>query len=81
MRETIYVISSHNQRDGTRRLRVELSAEGPAGGRYVLRTWLRRCGPQVLSTRLQRPGTMVADPAAVVVENRLLGQPTPPVSK
>ena len=65
----------HACRYGTRRLRAELSAEGHAVGRYALRTWLRRRGLQTLSTRPQRPRTTVADPAAVVAENRLLGQP------
>jgi len=67
----------HAQRYGTRRLRAELRAEGHAIGRYALRTWLRRCGLRALSTRPQRPRTTVADPAAVVAENLLLGQPAP----
>ncbi|QNE42382.1 IS3 family transposase (plasmid) [Hymenobacter sp. NBH84] len=65
--------SRHAQRYGTRRLR----AEGHTIGRYALRSWLRRCGLQALSTRPQRPRTTVADPAAVVAENLLLGQPAP----
>ena len=69
--------SSHAQRYGTRRLRAELRVEGHAIGRYALRTWLRRCGLRVLSTRPQRPRTTLADPAAVVAENLLLGQPAP----
>ena len=67
----------HASRYGTRRLRAELRAEGHAVGRYALRTWLHRHGLQALSTRSQRPRTTVADPAAVVAENRLLGQPAP----
>jgi putative transposase len=67
--------SRHAQRYGTRRLRAELRAEGHAVGRYALRTWLRRRGLRALSTRPQRPRTTVADPAAVVAENLLLGQP------
>ena len=67
----------HARRYGTRRLRAELGAEAHAVGRYALRTWLRRKGLRALSTRPQRPRTTVADPAAVVVENRLLGQPAP----
>ena len=67
----------HARRYGTRRLRAELCAEGHAVGRYALRTWLRRKGLRALSTRPQRPRTTVADPAAVVAENRLLGQPAP----
>jgi len=67
----------HAQRYGTRRLRAELRAEGHAVGRSALRTWLRRCGLRALSTRPQRPRTTVADPAAVVAENLLLGQPAP----
>jgi putative transposase len=42
-----------------------------------LRYWLHRAGLRALSTRPQRPRTKVADPAAVVAENRLLGQPAP----
>ena len=65
----------HARRYGTRRLRAELRAEGHAVGRYALRSWLHRQGLRALSTRPQRPRTTVADPAAVVAENRLLGQP------
>ena len=72
----------HARRYGTRRLRAELRAEGYAVGRYAvgryaLRTWLHRNGLRALSTRPQRPRTTVADPAAVVAENRLLGRPAP----
>ncbi len=67
----------HARRYGTRRLRAELHAEGHAVGRYALRTWLHRHNLRALSTRPQRPRTTVADPAAVVAENRLLGQPAP----
>lgn len=69
--------SRHAQRYGTRRLRAELRAEGYAVGRYALRSWLRRRGLRALSTRPQRPRTTVADPAAVVAENLLLGQSPP----
>ena len=67
----------HARRYGTRRLRAELRAEGYAVGRFALRSWLRRHGLRALSTRPQRPRTTVADPAAIVAENRLLGQPAP----
>ena len=67
----------HARRYGTRRLRAELRAEGHAVGRYALRSWLHRHGLRALSTRPHRPRTTVADPAAVVAENRLLGQPAP----
>ena len=69
--------SRYAQRYGTRRLRAELRAEGHPVGRYALRSWLRRQGLRALSTRPQRPRTTVADPAAVVAENLLLGQPAP----
>ncbi|QNE42345.1 IS3 family transposase (plasmid) [Hymenobacter sp. NBH84] len=69
--------SRHAQRYGTHRLRAELRAEGHAVGRYALRSWLRRHGLRALSTRPQRPRTTVADPAAIVAENLLLGQPAP----
>ena len=52
-------------------------AEGHLVGRYALRTWLHRHGLRALSTRSQRPRTTMADPSAVVAENRLLGQPAP----
>ena len=67
----------HARRYGTRRLRAELRAEGHAVGRYALRSWLHRHDLRALSTRPQRPRTTVADPAAIVAENRLLGQPAP----
>jgi putative transposase len=69
--------SRHAQRYGTRRLWAELHAEGHAVGRYALRTWLHGQGLRARSTRPQRPRTTVADPAAVVAENLLLGQPVP----
>lgn len=71
------VFTRHAGRYGTRRLRAELRAQGHAIGRYALRSWLHRQGLRALSTRPQRPRTTVADPAAVVAENRLLGQPAP----
>jgi len=64
-------------RYGTRWLRAELCAEGHAVGRYAQRSWLYRYGLHALSTRPQRPRTIVADPAAVVAESRLLGRPAP----
>ena len=67
----------HARRYSTRRLRAELRAEGHAVGRYALRSWLHRHGLRALSTRPQRPRMTVVDPAAVVAENRLLGQPAP----
>ena len=70
----------HARRYGTRRLRAKLRAEGYAVERFALRSWLHRHGLQTLSTRLQRPRTTVAEPAAIVAENRLLGQPAPTAS-
>ena len=67
----------HAGRYGTRRLRAELQAKTTPVGRYALRHWLRRQGWRALSTRPLRPRTTVADPAALVVANRLLGQPAP----
>ena len=58
-------------------MRAELRVEGHAVRRYALRTWLRRKGLRVLSTRPHRPRTTVADPAVVVAENRLSGRPAP----
>ncbi|WP_254245123.1 hypothetical protein [Hymenobacter sp. BRD67] len=54
-----------------------MRAEGHAVGRYALRSWLRRHDLRALSTLPQHPRTTVADPAAVVAENLLLGQPAP----
>ena len=67
----------HAKRNGTRRLRAELQAEGHRVGRYALRSWLQASGQCALRSRPQRPRTTQADPAAVVAENRLLGQPVP----
>jgi transposase InsO family protein len=67
----------HARRYGTRRLRAELQTEGHQVGRYALRSWLRASGQRALRTRPQRPRTTQADPAAVIAENRLLGQPAP----
>ena len=58
-------------------MREELRAEGHAVGRYALRSWLHRHGLRELNTHSHRLRTVVADPAAVVAENRLLGQPAP----
>lgn len=65
------------QRCGTRRLRAELRAGGHAVGRYALRSWLHRHGLRALSTRSLRPRTTVANPAALMAENCLLGQSAP----
>ena len=67
----------HARRYGTRRLRAELRAEGHMVGRYALRTWLHQQSLRALSTHPQHPRTTMADPAAVVAENRLLDQPAP----
>ncbi|WP_223654149.1 hypothetical protein [Hymenobacter psoromatis] len=50
---------------------------GHAVGGSALGTWLRRRGLRALSTRPHHPRTMVADPAAIVAENLLFGQPAP----
>ncbi len=70
-------VPSSAERDEIKRLRAELRAEGHAVGRCALRTWLRADDLRALSTRPQRPRTTVADPAALVAENRLLGPPAP----
>lgn len=67
----------HAGRYGTRRLRATLKANGHQEGRYALRSWLRASGQRALSTRPQRPRTTQPDLAAVVAENRLLGQSVP----
>lgn len=71
--------SRHAHRYSTRRLRAELRAKGHAVGRYALRSRLRRHNLRALSTRPHRPRTTVADSAAVVAENLLLGQHAPSV--
>ncbi|MGI4832006.1 MAG: IS3 family transposase [Janthinobacterium lividum] len=67
----------HARRYGTRRLRAELQAEGHRVGRYALRSWMQVSGQRALSTRPQRPRTTRSDPAAVLAQNRLLGQSAP----
>ena len=67
------------RRYGTRRLRAELHAEDHAVGRYALRSWRHRHHLQALGTRPHRSRTTVADPAAIVAENRLLDPPAPTV--
>ena len=57
------------------RLRAGLRAEGHAVERCALRSWPHRHGLRALSTRPQRPCTSVADPAAIVAENRLMRHP------
>ena len=52
----------------------QLAAQA-AFARHARRYGTRRL--RALSTRPQRPRTSVADPTAVVAENRLLGQPAP----
>ena len=71
------IFTRHTRRYGTRRLRAELHAEGHAVVHYALRTWLLRNDLRALSIRPQRPRMPVADPAAVVAENRLLGRSAP----
>jgi putative transposase len=72
------VFTRHARHYGTRRLWAELRAEGHAVGRYALRFWLHRHGLRALSTCPLRPRTTVADSAAVLAENRLLGQSSAP---
>ncbi|MGY3088368.1 transposase InsO family protein [Hymenobacter sp. UYAg731] len=67
----------HSQRDGTRRLRVEVQAAGHAVGRWRVRRVLEAHGLQARQPRPFVPRTTGSDPAVRAPHNRLLGQPAP----
>ena len=67
----------HSQRYGTRRLRVEVQAEGYAVGRWRIRRVLKTHGLRAQQPRSFVPRTTESDPAVRAAPNRLLGQPAP----
>ena len=67
----------HGRRYGTRRLRVEVHAEGYAVGRGRIRRTLAQHGLRAQQPRSFVPRTTDSDPARWAAPNRLLGQPAP----
>ena len=67
----------HSQRYGTRRLRVEVQADGHAVGRWRIRRVLKAHGLRAQQPRSFVPRTTDSDPAGRAAPNRLLGQPAP----
>ncbi len=67
----------HSQRYGTRRLRVEVQANGHAVGRWRIRRVLKVHGLRAQQPRSLVPRTTDSDPAVRAAPNRLLGQPAP----
>ena len=67
----------HSQRYGTRRLRVEVQADGHAVGRWRIRRVLKAHGLRAQQPRSFVPRTTDSDPAVCAAPNRLLGQPAP----
>ncbi|MCC3155584.1 IS3 family transposase [Hymenobacter sp. BT770] len=67
----------HSQRYGTRRLRVEVQAQGHAVGRWRIRRVLHAHGLRAQQPRSFVPRTTDSDPAVRAAPNRLLGQPAP----
>ncbi|WP_052733066.1 IS3 family transposase [Hymenobacter terrenus] len=67
----------HSQRYGTRRLRVEVQADGHAVGRWRIRRVLKAHGLRAQQPRSFVPHTTDSDPAVRAAPNRLLGQPAP----
>ncbi len=63
----------HSQRYGTRRLRVEVQAEG----RWRIRRVLKAHGLRAQKPRSFVPRTTDSNPAVCAAPNRLLGQPAP----
>ncbi|OGX89643.1 IS3 family transposase [Hymenobacter coccineus] len=67
----------HSQRYGTRRLRVEVQADGYAVGRWRTRRVFHAHGLRAQQPRSFVPRTTDSDLAVCVMPNRLLGQPAP----
>ena len=70
-------LADHSQRYGTRRLRVEVPADGHQVGRWRIRRVLKAHGLHAQQPRSFVPRTTDSDPAVCAVPNRLLGQPAP----
>lgn len=67
----------HRRGYGTRRLRVELQAQGHRVGRQRLRTAMRRYGLRALQPRAYTPRTTDSTHGLRCAPNRLLDQPKP----
>ena len=67
----------HSARDGTRRLRAELRAQGHLVGCWRIRRTLAAAGLRAQQPRSFVPRTTDADPNVRAAPNRLLGQPAP----
>ena len=67
----------HGRRYGTRRLRVEVHAEGHAVGRGRIRRTLAAHGLRAQQPRSFIPRTTDSDPGRWAAPNRLLNQPAP----
>ncbi|WP_167852007.1 IS3 family transposase [Hymenobacter elongatus] len=67
----------HSQRYGTRRLRVEVQAQGHPVGRWRIRRVLHAHGLRAQQLRSFVPRTTASDPAVRAAPNRLLGQAAP----
>ncbi|WP_161599642.1 DDE-type integrase/transposase/recombinase [Hymenobacter nivis] len=67
----------HSQRNGTRRLRAEVPAQGHAVGRWRIRRVLEAHGLRAQQPRSFVPRTTDSNPAVRAAPNRLLGQPAP----
>jgi transposase InsO family protein len=67
----------HQKRYGTRRLRVELQAQGHHVGRQRLRTAMRQRGLRALQPRAFTPRTTDSTHGLRCAPNRLLDQPVP----
>ncbi|GAA4506844.1 hypothetical protein GCM10023172_36580 [Hymenobacter ginsengisoli] len=73
----VQVFMRHKQHYGTRRLRVELQAQGYRVGRQRLRAELRRRGLRALQPRAFTPRTTDSTHGLRCAPNRLLDQPAP----
>ncbi|RZJ92174.1 MAG: hypothetical protein EOO60_07290 [Hymenobacter sp.] len=67
----------HSARYGTRRLRVELQAQGHQVGRWRIRWALAAAGLRAQPPRSFVPRTTESDPSVRAAPNLLLGQPAP----
>jgi len=75
--EMVAVFDHHKRRYGTRRLRVELQAQGYVVGRQALRSALRRHQRVALQPKSYVPRTTDSTHGQRCAPNRLLDQPRP----
>jgi len=73
----VQVFRHHRRRYGTRRLRVDLHAQGHCVGRQALRTAMRRRGLVALQPKAYVPRTTDSTHGLRCAPNRLLDQPPP----